>query len=254
MHAIHGHARFTLGAAALLALAAGCSHEAPPPQSTPSFESRVTPAPVMTAMPPPAEVAPTPAPIDSTPPPMAAEPTPPAAPPQNQANERQLCDEIGHDAKIAVVDVPGGIAVTATPKGGASLGSVQRDAKRIEEGMSQVSTGAPDKAMGESKDTCVLFDVGRQGGRLVVTEAAKSVKLTITTADATQVKAVRSQVREFVKTLAGNTVSESKGALQHDDASKFKPGANDPGDVGNGNRGDDKTGGKDNTPQKSGQP
>ena len=210
MDARNGNARFTLGAAALLALAAGCSHEAPPPTSTPSFESRVTPAPVMTATPPPAQtdfVAPPPSAA-----PVAADTAQPA--PQNEANERQLCDEIGRDAKIAVADVPGGISVTATPKGGASHGSVVRDAKRIEDGMAQVGpgiSGTPVAPKGESKDTCVLFDVGRQGGRVVVAESPKSVKLTFTTPDATQVKALRSQIREFVKTLAGNAVTESNG-------------------------------------------
>ena len=214
MDSKNGNARFTLGAVALLV--AGCSHEAPPPQTTPSFESRVTP--VMTATPPPAQpdlVAPTP-PVESTPAPVAADTAPPAdqPAPKNQANERQLCDEIGRDAKIAVADVPGGISVTATPKGGASLASIVRDSKRIEDGMAQVApgiSGTTTAPRGESKDSCVLFDVGRQGGRVVVAEQPKSVKLTFTTPDATQVKALRSQVRDFAKTLAGNAVSESNG-------------------------------------------
>ena len=239
MQAFIGHARFTLGAVALLALAAGCSHEPKPRQAkqpSPTFESKVgeqgqqknvgtmgAPGAPGTQQPAPE---PTTGPETAAPPPVTPEPTQPGAPgtmgggaPSTmgteptapQINEREMCDTLGSDATLVVQDIQGGAAIVISPKAGKDLDSVRSDASHLEQAISTVNP----HAAAAGADMCALFDLGRQGAHIAIVEGPKSVKMNIVAADPSTVKAVRSQVRDFVKSQSVSKGGKGQPGKEH---------------------------------------
>ncbi len=213
---------WTLGSAALIALAAGCSRESRAPQTptgttSPTFESNVPPAP-----PPPGREQPPapgyesgvtgqPSPPPPSPPPPLAAPGEIGTPPggsergmeQPQAapageNERQVCDALASSAKLHVEDVQNGAAIVAVPKAGHDLSAVRDDAHRIESTVKQHPPSEP----GPAGEACGIFSIGRMPGvTTTVVEGPSSVRIMMTTANPAEVRDVRRIAREQVLSL-----------------------------------------------------
>lgn len=206
----------TVGAAALIALAAGCSREnkgaEAPPQGpgSPAFESNVPPP----APPPPgAETAPTPPPPPgppqeqgaaqppAPPPPPGGEPGtappgPPAPAPAAGETERQLCDTLSSEANLRTEDTPNGVAIVMTPKKGHDLSTLREQVHRADTMMM--------KRGGEATgpDACGLFSIARLPSvSTSVNEGKKDVRIMMTTANPAEVRDLRRIAKEQVNEL-----------------------------------------------------
>src|SRR5262249_50418680 len=127
-----------------------------------------TAAPEMGAAPPPA-----PAPTMEQPPAPAAEP--PATEPAPVVSEVELCEALSRDAKMSMTDIQGGEAIVLMPRGGASLDTVKGAATQLEQAVATVNPH-----LGASGEPCALFDIGRQGGKVVAVVKDKVVRIQVT--------------------------------------------------------------------------
>ena len=126
----------------------------------------------------------------------------PMVPPTGEAagvNERELCDTLTRDSRATVEDVQGGVALVLRPQQGGDMDTVREHARKMESAMTSAGQqqGGPTGA-----ETCPLFDLARQGAKTSMSDTPRGVRLMITTQDPTQVKALRKQVRDFVKPAA----------------------------------------------------
>jgi hypothetical protein len=137
------------------------------------------------------------APHEQAPQPQPAPPSGAAAP--TGASERQLCETLSGHAKLHVEDVPNGVAIVATPKGGKDLAIVRGDAHHISSALHERAHEQP--PIGEA---CGLFSIGRLPDvNTAVTDTANSVRILMTTPNASEVKDLRRIAREQVGAMGG---------------------------------------------------
>jgi hypothetical protein len=207
----------TLGSAAALALAVGCSHESRPAEtpavgtSSPPFESNVPPAPPGT---PGADkgttITPEPTPGQPAQPGKEAQPgqpdaytAPGAIAPPSQAgttgdSEHMLCNTLATEAKLRVEDVQNGVAIVFTPKAGHDLSAVRDDAHQIETSIHQPGTSG-----GQSSQSCGLLSVGRLPSvTTTITEGMSTVRLVMTTSNPSEIKDLRRNARDQVSEIS----------------------------------------------------
>jgi hypothetical protein len=227
----------SLGAAALLALGAGCSRESRPAQqpttggTSPTFESNVPPTGAeqgaqqgamgeqgaMGAQPgamggqqgamggqqgaqPGTMGAPQGVPgAGATGEQQGAQPQAPMA----GQSEREMCDTLASGAKLHVEDVQNGVAIVATPRAGSNLATVRDDAQRIER---QIHQGPGAGAPGAGGEACGLFSLARLPSVSTnVTEAANSVRIVMTTSNPSEVRDLRRVARDQINTINKST-------------------------------------------------
>jgi hypothetical protein len=144
-------------------------------------------------------------PQQQPPQPQPAPPSGTAAP--SGASERQLCETLSGHAKLHVEDVPNGVAIVATPKGGQELSTVRGDAHHISSALHERAHEQP--PIGEA---CGLFSIGRLPEvNTAVTDTANSVRILMTTPNASEVKDLRRIAREQVGAMGGATGGAKKG-------------------------------------------
>jgi len=227
----------TFGLAALLPLAAACSHK---PAQAPSSEAPSANEPgASTEMTPPAQpgamgqqTAPAPAPqppggerIGETQPNAAGQPqqqglgsgvgapeAQQAAPPQQAApgqmplagpageNEKMLCNDISTSAKLRVEDVQNGVAIVLVPRAGKDLATVKDEARRLEGTMRNAA--AHEQAAGGVRETCGLAELGRLPNMTTtIIEGPRSARIVMTTTNGAEVKDLRRMARDEVNDL-----------------------------------------------------
>jgi hypothetical protein len=124
--------------------------------------------------------------------------------PTEMASEKDLCDELKREARIHEEDIQGGAALVVRPRSTTDMSTLRMTVHKIIDKGSSVA-GAPPATV----ETCKLFDVARAGGTTsTVSETADSIRILVTTPDTTQVKTVRTQMKNF----AGTTSTSSKPA------------------------------------------
>jgi hypothetical protein len=188
------HARLCLFALVPLSLlAAGCARDACPasePSST--FESRVPTA--VEQAPPGAVSRPD---VGETPTEAASAGAP------NEPGERSLCDELERLATLEMEEIPGGVALVASPRAGRNLAALRRSVGRIRgaiarDGDLSELAGAPVASAPASGERCALFDLGRLGVRVDAAEDPGASRLLFTAADPDVIRALREQAHAFV--------------------------------------------------------
>ncbi|AUX27789.1 uncharacterized protein SOCEGT47_083870 [Sorangium cellulosum] len=210
--AFHRPLRVTLGAAALLALTAGCGGErrpaqpvppTPPAGRTPPFESEV---PYESHRQPPrgAGRAPIPGPGPGEPGWHHAEP------PRGDydddyddddmsvASERQICQVIVDSASVSAQDIPGGVQLVLTPTPGTDTESLNLLARALQSRLGELSD-EPQPPPYHASSRCPLFDMARMGASARVVEAADGIRVIFTSEDSSSVYSVREQARRFVR-------------------------------------------------------
>jgi hypothetical protein len=232
----------TLGTAALLALAAGCSHEKPaqtPASSTtsPTFESNVpstsTQPGAMGQQPgsqpgqlgtqpyqpggqqfqpgaEPGQVGVQQPQPSGQPYQPGAQPSPypgqPSASETPPLNERALCDKLATGAKLRVEDVQNGVAIVLVPKAGTNLSTVRDNARDFEQAFQPQGGVVPEASAGEA---CGLFSLARLSGVMTsITEGANSVRIILTTSNAGDLKDLRRNTRDEINALNKSTLQQ----------------------------------------------
>ncbi len=125
-----------------------------------------------------------------------------------QASERTLCDALMRHARLHIEDVQGGVAIVAKPRASADLSRVREDMEQIDRRMSSGATPSAGEA-------CELVAIGRSGALAAVTVAPDAIRILLTSPDATQVKAIRKQARDFVNTASKSEQGSPPGQGKH---------------------------------------
>ncbi|MGK4009303.1 hypothetical protein WMF31_42275 [Sorangium sp. So ce1036] len=203
--------RVTLGAAALLALTAGCGGErrpaqpvppTPPAGRTPPFESEV-PYERDRQPPPGARRAPIPGPGE----PGWRHAEPPRGDYDDDdyddddmsvASERQICQVIADSASVSAQDIPGGVQLVLTPTPGTDTESLNLLARELQSRLGELSA-EPQPPPYHASSRCPLFDMARMGASARVVEAADGIRVIFTAEDTSGVHTVREQARRFVQ-------------------------------------------------------
>lgn len=134
--------------------------------------------------------------------------TPPANEPTATAggNEREMCESIATAAKLHVEDVQNGVAIVMLPRQGTTLSNLRDDAKKLEQTIQEHSQP---QAGGEP---CGIFALGRLPSvKTSMTEGKSTVRLVMTTTNASEIRDLRRMAREQVGALMQST----KSNLQH---------------------------------------
>lgn len=112
-------------------------------------------------------------------------------------NEREACDALMRNATLHIEHIEGGVAIVARPRRGVDQSTLRQDMHKIERGIEQ---GAPAPAA----TPCDLFALARTGV-VAIAETPDSIRLLVTTSDASRVQQIRRQANEFVRTKGGAT-------------------------------------------------
>lgn len=206
--------RVTLGAAALLALVAGCGGErrpaqpAPPPSPagrTPPFESEVPYDELDRDRQPPhgAGRAPTPGPGEpdrryAEPPREHRDHKGDEGDALSAASERQICQEIADTTSVSAQDIPGGVQLVLTPAPGTDPASLHQLARKLQARLGELSDGRKPPPY-DVRSRCSLFDMARMGASARVVEAGDGIRVIFSAEDASGIYSVRDQARQFVQ-------------------------------------------------------
>jgi len=111
--------------------------------------------------------------------------------------EREVCSSLADHGDLRVDNVEGGVAIIATPKSGVEQSKIREDALHL----TYMLTPPPDKQAHQrptsASDRCQLFDLGTIAGRSSVVEQGNEVRIIILARDAADVATLRSEARTF---------------------------------------------------------
>lgn len=110
-------------------------------------------------------------------------------------NEREACDLLMADAMLHTEAIEGGVAIVAKPRRNVDVSTVRDRMQSIHHGIER-GGAAPAEA------ACALFAVGRNGVASLI-ETPESVRLLVTTSDATRVPQIRREAQEFMRSKGG---------------------------------------------------
>jgi hypothetical protein len=123
-------------------------------------------------------------------------------------SEKAACDALAQSSRLRVEDTKNGVTIVATPKAGQSLATTRDDAKRFD----QMVHGAAAARTGEA---CGLADLVRQPNVTShVTEGANDVRITLSTPNANEAKALRRIARDEVNSLTKGA-GKQQPQMQH---------------------------------------
>ncbi len=106
-------------------------------------------------------------------------------------NEREACDQLTREATLHIEPIEGGVTIVARPRRNVDLSALRSRMASIQHG---IERGAPSSASTQ----CDLFSLGRTGV-VAITETPDSIRLLVTTSDASRVPQLRRQAGEFVR-------------------------------------------------------
>lgn len=110
-------------------------------------------------------------------------------------NEREACDLLMSEAMLHTEAIEGGVAIVAKPRRNVDVSAVRDRMHTIHQG---IERGGPSSATAQ----CELFALGRNGVVAVI-ETPDSVRLLVTTTDASLVPALRRRATEFMRSKGG---------------------------------------------------
>ena len=117
-------------------------------------------------------------------------------------DEREACDRLTSEATLRAEAVEGGVSIVARPRRGTDLSTLRTRVQSVQRG---IERGSPSSATAQ----CELFALGRTG-IVAVTETPDSIRLLVTTSDASRVPQLRRQANEFIRSRAAGG-SQQKG-------------------------------------------
>jgi hypothetical protein len=116
-------------------------------------------------------------------------------------NEREACDRLTSEATLHIEQIEGGVSIVARPRRGGDLSSLRSNVQSIQRG---IERGAPSSAAAQ----CDLFSLARTGV-VAVTETPDSIRLLVTTSDASRVPQLRRQANEFLRSKGGSSSQQN---------------------------------------------
>ncbi len=110
-------------------------------------------------------------------------------------NEREACDLLMTDAMLHTEAIEGGVAIVARPRRNVDVSAVRDRMQSIHRG---IESGGPASATA----SCELFALGRDGVASLI-ETPDSIRLLVTTNDASRVPQLRRRAVEFMRSKGG---------------------------------------------------
>jgi hypothetical protein len=138
-------------------------------------------------------------------------------------NEREACDLLVSEAVLHTEAIEGGVAIVAKPRRSSDVSTVRNRMQSIHRG---IERGGPASA----EVQCELFALGRNGVASLI-ETPDSIRLLVTTNEASRVPQLRRQANEFMRSKGtpaqrGGTPQRAKprdGTPQHSDETPQPP-------------------------------
>ena len=138
-------------------------------------------------------------------------------------NEREACELLMTEAMLHTEAIEGGVAIVAKPRRNVDASTVRDRMQSIHRG---IERGGP----ASSTAQCELFALGRNGVASLI-ETPDSIRLLVTTSDASRVPQLRRQAMEFMRSKGGpasrgGTPQGGKrgGGTPHPTEEKTQPG------------------------------
>ncbi len=118
-------------------------------------------------------------------------------------NEREACDQLTREAMLHIEPIEGGVTIVARPRRSVDLSTLRSRMQSIQHG---IERGAPSSASTQ----CDLFSLGRTGV-VAITETPDSIRLLVTTSDASRVPQLRRQAGEFLRSKGSPSGTPKSG-------------------------------------------